>query len=41
MKSFVIAVCLSVLLGGTAYWVLTGKVQQTAEVAFSTTGVRL
>jgi hypothetical protein len=41
MRSFLIAVVLAVALGGAAWFMLERDFQQTAEAAFSTTGVRL
>jgi hypothetical protein len=41
MKSFLIAVVLAVALGAGAWFMLERDFQQTAEAAFSTTGVRL
>jgi hypothetical protein len=41
MKSFLIALVLAVALGAGAWFMLERDFQQTAEAAFSTTGVRL
>jgi hypothetical protein len=41
MKAFLIAVVLAAALGAGAWFLLERDFQQTAEAAFSTTGVRL
>ncbi len=41
MKSFLIAVVLSLAMGAGAYFLLERDFQQTAEAAFTSVGVRL